>query len=61
MFHLSCHEGDVDVASVMVHRPTPRVPPGQHDTLLSEVGNIGLCPWVLMSPNHHTGVIAIEI
>ena len=45
----------------MVHCPSPTVSPGQLYSLLSEVRHIGLSPGVLMSPNHHTRSVAIEV
>ncbi|KAI8438755.1 hypothetical protein MSG28_011159 [Choristoneura fumiferana] len=51
-------ECDIEVASVVVDSATAAVATCERDVLLGQEGHIRLQPWVLMSPNNHTGLVA---
>lgn len=53
-------ERAVDVAQVVVHGSSTAVPASQADVLLAEERDVCLGPGVLVTTDHHAGVIAPE-
>ena len=55
-----CEEGAVDVAEVVIDRSASAVPSRKVDWRLSQEGDVGLCPGVLVTADHDARVIAPE-